>query len=256
VQTAVDTRHHLIVEHDVTNNGSDRDQLSGMAKKARTVIGIPILTAIADRGYFKGEEILTCHEAGIFALVPPTKTSGAKVDGRFDKADFIYDPQKNEYRCPAGQVLIWRFATVEKRHDKPGCPLKEKCTPSPNRRVTRWEHQAVLDAMQTRLEQSPDAMRIRRSTVEHPYGMIKAWMGATHFLTTGLERVKTEMSLHVLAYNLRRLMALLGIAAVIDAIRAHALFLRLYGPLRAINWLTLTGRRGRSYHATRALVAC
>jgi hypothetical protein len=104
----------LIVEHDVTNNGSDRDQLSGMAKKARTVIGTPILTAIADRGYFKGEEILACHEAGIFALVPPTKTSGAKADGRFDKADFIYDPQKNEYRCPAGQALIWRFATVEK----------------------------------------------------------------------------------------------------------------------------------------------
>jgi hypothetical protein len=92
VQTAVDTRHHLIVEHDVTNNGSDRDQLSGMAKKARTVIGTPILTSIADRGYFKGEEILACHEAGIFALVPPTKTSGARADGRFDKADFIYDP--------------------------------------------------------------------------------------------------------------------------------------------------------------------
>jgi hypothetical protein len=145
VQTAVDTRHHLIVEHDVTNTGSDRDQLSGMAKKARTVIGTPILTAIADRGYFKCEEILACHEAGIFALVPPTKTSGAKADGRFDKADFIYDPQKNEYRCPAGQALIWRFATVEKgminhrywSSNCQGCALKEKCTPSPSRRVTR-----------------------------------------------------------------------------------------------------------------------
>jgi transposase len=133
VQTAVDTRHHLIVEHEVTNTGSDRDQLSGMAKKARTVIGTPILTAIADRGYFKGEEILACHEAGIFALVPPTKTSGAKADGRFDKADFIYDPHKNEYRCPAGQALIWRFATVEKgmtnhrywSSNCQGCPLKE-----------------------------------------------------------------------------------------------------------------------------------
>jgi len=264
VQTAVDTRHHLIVEHDVTNTGSDRDQLSGMAKKARTVIGTPILTAIADRGYFKGEEILACHEAGIFALVPPTKTSGAKADGRFDKADFIYDPQKNEYRCPAGQALIWRFATVEKgmtnhrywSSNCQGCPLKEKCTPSPNRRVTRWEHQAVLDDMQTRLEQSPDAMRIRRSTVEHPYGTIKAWMGSTHFLTKGLERVKTEMSLHVLAYNLRRLMALLGIAAVMDAIRAYALFPRLYGPLRAIILIALPGRLRRGCDATEALVAC
>jgi transposase len=262
VQTAVDTRHHLIVEHDVTNSGSDRDQLSGMAKKARTVIGTPILTAIADRGYFKGEEILSCHEAGIFALVPPTKTSGAKADGRFDKADFIYDPQKNEYRCPAGQSLIWRFATIEKgmtnhrywSSNCQGCALKEKCTPSPNRRVTRWEHQTVLDDMQTRLEQSPDAMRIRRSTVEHPYGTIKAWMGSTHFLTKGMERVKTEMSLHVLAYNLKRLMALLGIAAVVDAIRAYALFLRLYGLLRAIILITLPGRMRRSHGATEALV--
>jgi transposase len=114
VQTAVDAKHHLIVEHEVTNIGSDRDQLSGMAKKARAAIGTTTLTAIADRGYFKGEEILACREAGIAALVPATKTSNAKADGRFDKADFIYDQQKNEYRCPAGQSLIWRFASVEK----------------------------------------------------------------------------------------------------------------------------------------------
>jgi transposase len=245
VQTEVDAKHHLIVEHEVTNTGSDRDQLSGMAKKARTAIGTTTLTAIADRGYFKGEEILACHEAGISTLVPKTKTSGAKADGRFDKADFIYDPQKNEYRCPAGQSLIWRFASVEKgmknhrywSSNCQGCPLKEKCTPSTQRRVTRWEHQDVLDEMQTRLEQNPDAMRIRRSTVEHPYGTIKAWMGSTHFLTKGLERVKTEMSLHVLAYNLKRLIALLGIASMMDAIRAHGLFLTLKRLLWSITLL-------------------
>jgi hypothetical protein len=119
VQTAVDTKHHLIVEHDVTNNGSDRDQLSGMAKKARTAIGTTTLTAIADRGYFNGKEILACHEAGITALVPKTKTSNAKFDGRFDKADFIYEAAKNEYRCPAGQALIWRFSTRREWHDEP-----------------------------------------------------------------------------------------------------------------------------------------
>ena len=232
VQTAVDTKHHLIVEHEVTNTGNDRDQLSDMAKKARMAIGTASLTAIADRGYFKGEEILACHEAGISTLVPPTKTSGAKADGRFDKADFIYDPQKNEYRCPAGQSLIWRFASVEndmKLHrywssNSKGCPLKEKCTPSVQRRVTRWDHQDVLDEMQARLEQSPDAMRIRRSTVEHPFGTIKAWMGATHFLMKGLEHVKTEMSLHLLAYNFKRLIAILGIANMMNAIRAFAHF--------------------------------
>jgi transposase len=242
VQTAVDTRHHLIVEHEVTNTGSDRDQLSGMAQKARTAIGTTSLTAIADRGYFKGEEILACHEAGISTLVPPTKTSGAKADGRFDKADFVYDPQKNEYRCPAGQSLIWRFVSVEKgmknhrywSSNCKGCPLKEKCTPSAQRRVTRWERQDVLDEMQTRLEQNPDAMRIRRSTVEHPYGTIKAWMGATHFLTKGLEHVKTEMSLHVLAYNFKRLIAILGMASMMNAIRAYAHFLRLQSLLWSI----------------------
>jgi transposase len=175
-------------------------------------------------------------------LVPATKTSNAKADGRFDKADFVYDQQKNEYRCPAGQSLIWRFASVEKgmtnhrywSSNCKDCPLKEKCTPSQQPRVTRWEHQDVLDEMQTRFEQHPDAMRIRRSSVEHPYGTIKSWMGATHFLTKGLERVKTEMSLHVLAYNLKRLLALLGIASLMEAIRAHALLLapqRLFRPI-------------------------
>jgi transposase len=247
VQTAVDTKHHLIVEHEVTNTGSDRDQLSDMAKKARAAIGTTTLTAIADRGYFNGKEILTCHEAGISALVPPTKTSGAKADGRFDKADFIYDPQKNEYRCPAGESLIWRFASVEKgitnhrywSSNCKGCALKGKCTPSANRRVTRWEHQDVVDEMQARLEQTPDAMRIRRSTVEHPYATIKAWMGATHFLTKGMERVKAEMSLHVLAYNFRRLMAILGTEKMLAAIRAYSDFLTFQGLLKALSVLAL-----------------
>jgi transposase len=256
VQTAVDAKHHLIVEHEVTNNGSDRDQLSSMAKKARTAIGTTTLTAIADRGYFKGEEILACQEAGITALVPATKTSGAKADGRFDKADFIYDPQKNEYRCPAGQSLIWRFASIEKgmknhrywSSNCQGCALKDKCTPSQQRRVTRWEHQDVLDEMQARLDQNPDAMRIRRSSVEHPYGTIKSWMGATHFLTKGLERVKTEMSLHVLAYNFRRLIAILGITSMLDAIRAYALFQKLFA-LRRTFWLLSQQKISMRRHA-------
>jgi transposase len=255
VQTAVDAKHHLIVEHEVTNNGSDRDQLSGMAKKARVAIGTTTLTAIADRGYFKGEEILACHEAGICTLVPSTKTSGAKANGRFDKADFIYDPQKNEYRCPAGESLIWRFANVEKgmtnhrywSSNCKGCPLKDKCTPSANRRVTRWEHQDVLDDMQARLEQTPDAMRIRRSTVEHPYATIKAWMGATHFLTKGLERVKAEMSLHVLAYNFRRLISLLGVAGMLAAIRAYAHFLTPQASFWAFFLLALPRISKRNY---------
>jgi len=218
VQTAVDAKHHLIVAHEVTNIGIDRDQLASMAKLARDAMEVQDLTAIADRGYFKGEEILACDEAGITAIVPKTATSTAKAGGRFDRADFIYDAEKNEYRCPAGQHLIWRYATVENGLQQhrywsshcQQCAIKEKCTPSVQRRVTRWEHEDVLETMQARLDQAPDSMRIRRQTVEHPFGTIKLWMGSAHFLTKTLEKVSTEMGLHVLAYNLKRVMKILG----------------------------------------------
>jgi transposase len=228
VQTAVDTKHHLIVAHEVTNKGSDRSQLSSMAKQARIATGTEELSVIADRGYFNSEEILACHEAGITALVPKCKTSGAKAAGRFDKADFIYDADTNEYVCPAGQRLIWRFSRVEhglklsrywSSHCQQ-CQIKAKCTPSEQRRVSRWEHEDVLEAMQTRLDNAPDSMRIRRQTVEHPFGTLKAWMGATHFLTRQLKNVSTEMSLHVLAYNMKRVINIMGTTAMIEAIRA------------------------------------
>lgn len=228
VQAAVDTKHHLIVTHEVTNDGVDRDQLSSMAMQAREAMGVEVLSVVADRGYFKSEEILACHEAGITAFVPKTLTSGATAVGRFGKGDFIYDAARNEYRCPAGQSLIWRFSHVEKglklhrywSSNCQRCALKDQCTPSAQRRVSRWEHESVLDAMQTRLDQAPEMMRIRRQTVEHPFGTLKAWMGATHFLTRTLDRVSTEMSLHVLAYNFKRVLSLLGNSALMNAMRA------------------------------------
>ncbi len=228
VQTAVDTEHHLIVEHEVINEGVDRSQLSNMAKKARSAMGVDDLTVIADRGYFKSEEILACHEAGITAILPKTVTSIATKEGRFSKADFIFDAEKNEYRCPAGEALIWRFSTIEKglklhcywSSACQSCALKEHCTPSPQRRVKRWEHEDILDAMQTRLDQAPDSMRIRRQTVEHPFGTLKAWMGATHFLMKTLAHVRTEMSLHVLTYNLKRVINIIGLKALIEGIKA------------------------------------
>lgn len=228
VQAAVDTKHHLIVTHEVTNDGVDRDQLSSMAMQAREVMAVEALSVVADRGYFKSEEILACHEAGITAFVPKTLTSGATAAGRFGKGDFIYDAARNEYRCPAGQSLIWRFSHVEKglklhrywSSNCQRCALKDQCTPSAQRRVSRWEHESVLDAMQTRLDQAPEMMRIRRQTVEHPFGTLKAWMGATHFLTRTLDRVSTEMSLHVLAYNFKRVLNLLGSGALMAAMKA------------------------------------
>jgi hypothetical protein len=228
VQMAVDAKHHLIVAHEVTNVGSDRNQLSSMAKQARAAMGTDEITAVADRGYFKSEEILACDEAGITAIVPKSTTSGAKADGRFDRADFIYDVQKNEYRCPAGQRLIWRYASlqdglVQHRYWSSHCQqcsIKEKCTPGEQRRVTRWEHEEILESMQTRLDQRPESMRIRRQTVEHPFGTIKLWTGSAHFLMTTLKKVSTEMSLHVLAYNLKRVIKILGSGVLMEAMRA------------------------------------
>jgi transposase len=225
VQTAVDTKNHLIVAHEVTNVGHDRNQLANMAEQAKAAMGATDLNVVADRGYYSGEEIRKCHDAGIMAFVPKCLTSGAKAVGRFDKADFIYNAETNEYRCPASQRLIWRYSTVE--HDMKlhrywsssckGCELKAQCTPGEQRRITRWEHEDILDAMQTRLDKAPDSMRIRRQTVEHPFGTLKAWMGATHFLTKKLPNVSTEMSLHVLAYNMKRVINLLGTTGLMGA---------------------------------------
>jgi transposase len=228
VQTAVDAQHHLIVDHEVTNVGNDRSQLAIMAKRARTAMQAEHFEVVADRGYFSGEEIVACEEAGITAYVPRPQTSNSQAKGLFGKRDFAYVPDTNTYRCPAGQSLIWRFSSVEKgltlhcywSSACKGCPLKTQCTSSPQRRVKRWEHEAVIDAMQQRLDQDPDKMRIRRQTVEHPFGTLKAWMGSTHFLMRTLKHVSTEMSLHVLAYNLKRVMKILGISPLMQAIGA------------------------------------
>ena len=226
VQTAVDAEHHLIVAHEVTNIGNDRAQLSKMARTAREAIGHQNLQAFADRGYFNGPEIKACEDAGIAVFVPKPMTSNAKANGRFDKADFIYNAQDDEYQCPAGERAIHRFNTVEKGLSLqiywpsacPQCPIKQQCTTSSYRRIRRWEHEEVLEQVQQRLDRKPDAMTLRRRTVEHVFGTLKHWMGSTHFLTRTLEHVSTEMSLHVLAYNLKRLISMLGIAGTMKAI--------------------------------------
>jgi transposase len=227
VQTAVEAKNHLIVAHEVTNSGSDRSQLASMGKQTQDAMGVEKLTALADRGYFKGEEILECERAGITALVSKPQTSNNKAKGQFDKRDFRYIAADDEYPCPAGQRAIWRFTTVENGQTLhkywssacPRCSIKAQCTTGDYRRIARWEHEEVLEAMQTRLEQMPQASRIRRQTVEHVFGTLKAWMGATHFLMKRLRNVSTEMSLHVLAYNLKRAMQILGVVPLMQAIR-------------------------------------
>jgi hypothetical protein len=228
VQTAVDLKHHLIVAHEVTNVGHDRTQLAGMASKAKEAIGEESITALADRGYFRSEEILQCEKLDIVALVPKPQTSNNKAAGLFDRRDFVYIEANDQFRCPAGERAIRRFTRVEAgltlhrywSSACPRCPMKAKCTTGQYRRISRWEHEAVLDRMQTRLDQRLNAARERRQTVEHPFATLKAWMGATHFLTKTLAKVRTEISLHVLAYNLKRMLRLFGTASLIQAMRA------------------------------------
>ena len=228
VQAAVDTTNHLIVANEVTNVGTDKSQLANMANQAKAALGAESLAAFADRGYFKGEEILACEEAGITVTPPKPQTSDAKSEGRFGKQDFRYVAEEDIYICPAGEKLAHHFTNEEnglilRRYWTNACrtcALKAQCTKGPQRRITRWEHEYVVDAVQARLDKNPDAMRTRRETAEHPFGTLKMRMGATHFLTKTLPKVATEMALHVLAYNLTRVMNLLGIKPLLAAIRA------------------------------------
>ena len=212
VQAAVDAKHHLIVAYDVTNDGHDRAQLSRMAMKAKDALGAEHMTALADRGYFSAPDILACEEAGVIPLVPKPLTSNAKAEGRFDKRDFVYDEAADEYECPAGERAIHRFTTEEKgltlhkywSSACPRCPIRKKCTTASYRRIGRWEHEHVLERMQMLLDARPQTAVVRRQTVEHVFGTLKSWLGTTPLLTKTLPKVRTEVSLAVLAYNIFR----------------------------------------------------
>ena len=228
VQAVVETGHHLIVAHEVTDQGHDRRQLSNMASQAQEAMGTQDLEVVADRGYYNGDELNACEQAGITTYLPRPRTSNNQAKGQFGKQDFIYKAQDDEYECPAGKRLIYRTTTEEAgktihRYWSSACSqcsIKSQCTTGVQRRVSRYAHEAVLDAIQDRLDREPERMRVRRETVEHPFGTIKTWMGSGHFLTRTLKHVSTEMSLHVLAYNMKRVMNIMGPEALMAAIRA------------------------------------
>lgn len=227
VQSAVDTETHIIVAHEVTNQGFDREQLSLMATAAKEALGQDKLHAIADKGYFSGPEILACHAADITTTVPRPATSGNAAKGMYVKADFVYDADRDVYVCPAGDDLTYRYTTEERgiqirRYWINGCktcPLRTNCTTGNERRISRWEHEHLVDKMSDRLDRDPDFMTLRRCTVEHPFGTIKAWMGSTHFLTRRLKNVRSEMALNVLAYNIKRMAALIGVRGLMRAMQ-------------------------------------
>jgi len=229
VQAAVDTTHHLIVAHDVIQSGSDRASLAPMAELAKEALKVAEIDVVADRGYFSSAQIKECADTGITPTLPKPVTTGMKAKGQFGKQDFRYIAERDVYICPTGQTLSFishkrqtdgldlrRYATT----GCGACPMKERCTTAAQRVVTRWKHEHLLEAMQRRLDKNPQAMRIRRETVEHPFGTIKMRLGATHFLMKQLKNVKTETALSVLAYNLTRAMNILGPGPLIQAMRA------------------------------------
>jgi transposase len=228
VQVAADSKHHLIPAHEVTNVTSDRNQLTSMAERAKEALHGESeqeqLTVLADAGYYKSEEILACQEKGMKVLVPKTDTSGKQGKQQFTRSQFIYDATNDEYRCPAGERLPLsgtakdkgKTLLVYRTFKCPGCRLKAQCTPAKDRKIQRWEHEHALEAAEADLKKNPDAMRLRKQIVEHSFGTIKHWMGSTHFLMKGLPKVQTEMSLHVLAYNMRRAINILGVEAILE----------------------------------------
>ena len=228
VQAAVDTKHHLIVAHEVTNEGHDRHQLHNMAQQAKEIIGTDELAVVADRGYFTGEELRACEESKITTYLPKPQTSTRTKRGLFSKRDFIYKPEADEYQCPAGERLIRRFDTLEKglkihkywSSNCPNCEIRSQCTSSKYRRISRWEHESTVEAAEARLDREPERMRVRRETAEHPFGTLKFWMGYTHFQMRTLKHVSTEMSLHVLAYNLKRMINIMGVRPLLEVMRA------------------------------------
>lgn len=229
VQAAVDTEHHLIVTHDVVMTGSDRSQLARMSKLTKQVLDVDHLEVVADRGYFNSPEILACAQANVTVTLPKPQTTNNVKKGLFVKADFRYVPDDDAYMCPANQVL----AFVSHKRESEGlnlrryatkacetCKLKHRCTTAARRVLLRWEHEPVLEDVQRRLDENPQAMRTRRETVEHPFGTLKARMGATHFLMKRLHNVKTEIALNILGYNLTRVMNIIGVKPLIEAMRA------------------------------------
>jgi transposase/macrodomain Ter protein organizer (MatP/YcbG family) len=227
VQIAVDTKHHLIPTHEVVNEGTDRAQLSPMSKKTKEDLGTETLDAVADRGYFDSQQILACSQAGITVTLPKPQTSGARTKGRFVRQDFRYVAAEDVYICPAGKRLSYRYTNVEDGRTLrrywtnacQDCAIKHLCTTGKERRIARWQHEHLLEEVERRLDENPDKMRTRRQTAEHPFGTLKSWMGYTHFQMKTLENVRTEMALHVLAYNIKRVMAIIGIGPLMAAIK-------------------------------------
>ena len=228
VQVAVDSKHSLIVEQEVTNAVTDQDQLSAMALDAKETLGVESLEVVADRGYYHGAQVKTCEEKGITCYIEKPLTSVNTKQGLFGKEKFTYNSQQDCYVCPAGQELHFHFETTELNRRIRyywttacrTCPLHLQCTRQPERwRITRWVDEHLLEAMQERVKAQPEKLKARQRIVEHPFGTLKHWWDHSHFLMRGLKKVRGEFSLSALAYNLRRVLTIVGVKKLLHALQ-------------------------------------
>lgn len=227
VQTVVDDQHHLIVEHEVTNDPTDHAHLAEMALRAKETLGVEQLEVVADMGYYDGAEVKQCAEAGITTYIPKPITSVNQKRGRFTKQDFVYDEAKDCYRCPQGAELTYRYESFElgrqiRYYATPkclSCPIKQKCTSNQRgRRISRWVDEKLLEDMARRVRARPELMRRRQQLSEPPFGTIKRAMNQGYFLMRGLSKVGAEMSLTVLSYNIKRVINIIGVKKLIEAV--------------------------------------
>jgi transposase len=228
VQTAVDSKYHLIVAQDVTNEGLDNHQLFSMAHGAKEILGQSEIDVVADMGYYSHEELKKCEAAGIAAYVSKPINSKNTAQGLFGKEKFVYEPESDCYVCPNQQRLTFRFQSRESKNKKfryywtlacLTCPIKAQCTTNKKfRRIKRWEHEAIAERVQQRVLAHSVIMKLRKQIVEHPFGTIKFWNDQRHFLTKGLEKVKAEFSLSTLAYDIKRAINVVGVKALIVAL--------------------------------------
>lgn len=230
VQTAVDAKHKLIVEHEVTNEVTDKNQLHSISMRAKGMLGVERLEVVADMGYFDGDQVKKCLGEGVTPYVAKPYTSANQKHGLYTKDEFRYDGKKDCYICPQGEELTYRFDTVELgRHIRyyatpacRGCPVREKCRRAKGRgsgrRITRWVDEHLLEEMAERVKGNPEKMKKRKEVVEHPYGTMKRGMNQGYFLLRGLKKVAAEMSLTVLGYNIKRVVNILGVGKLMEAV--------------------------------------
>lgn len=226
-QLAVDAKNKLIAADQVTNDVTDYRQLAEVALEAKNNLQLKQTDVVADKGYYNASEVSRCLDQGITPLVPKADTSANTRQGLFGKSRFKYDPQKDVYLCPGNQELTYRFSTYELgrglRYYRASacneCALKKQCTRNKaNRTITREDNEHLMEAMAERLKAQPAKFALRKQLAEHPFGTIKRWMGYTHFILKGLEKVRAEWTLITLAYNLKRVLNLVSIEKLIAAV--------------------------------------